>query len=408
MDRFETLFQRVLQFSLQKTPEEMLNEYLRICMELSGATGGSILGEEGPALQFLFSDVEKLIGIKVPWDSIAGHTARRSHVIYTYAPTDKRHFTGIDTKIAKQTRYLLSIPIVSIHQASAASQGLKSAGVLQLLFDDNILPSLDVSTQASEFSIDAFREQPCYDEKLKEVFWILPNIAFGMEVMRLRQTSYQVIHELKNKLIGSQSWLVCLKEDLEAKTPDLFTDDTLKEDYDLAESTAREGAELAKGYLQFTKIYTPKFRECRLNDVLRESAASIQVFADHHGGLGAVKVDAQLDESLPAGQMDPEQLKMAFFNLGKNAAEALIEHKVAAACVRVVSEKTPEGTRVTVADNGPGIPSQIASNLFMAFQTKKEGGTGLGLTITKKIVDIHGGMIRCDTGSSGTKFIVEF
>ena len=408
MERFEALFQRVLQFSLQKTPEEMLNEYLRICMELSGAQGGSILAEEGPTLQFLFSNVEALIGVKIPWDSIAGSAARHSRVIYSYAPADKRHFDGIDAKVAKQTRYLLSLPIVSIHQSSAAARNLKSAGVLQLLFDENILPELDVSAQASEFSIDAFKEQPCYGRQLKEVFWILPNIAFGMEVMRLRQTSYQVIHELKNKLIGSQSWLVCLKEDLEARTPDLFADSTLKEDYDLAANTAREGAELAKGYLQFSKLYTPKFREARINDVLRESAAGIQAFADHHGGGGAVRIETELDESISPAQMDPEQLKMAFFNLGKNAAEALIEHKIAGAAVRITSVKTAQAYEVMIADNGPGMPPQIADNLFLPFQTKKEGGTGLGLTITKKILDIHGALIRCHTGDRGTTFVVAF
>ncbi len=407
-DRFESLFQRVLQFSLHKTPEEMLTEYLRICRELSGASSGSILAEEGPDLRFLFSEVPSLIGMRVPWESIAGSTARRSHVIYTYAPSDKRHFKGVDDMVAKQTRYLLSIPICSIHMTSAASQHLKSSGVLQLLFDDNILPELDVSTQASEISIEDFKEHACYEQKLKEVFWILPNIAFGMEVMRLRQTSYQVIHELKNKLIGSQSWMVCLKEDLESKTPDLFQDETLKEDYDLAESTVREGAELAKGYLQFSKLYTPKFRESHINPTLTETAANVRVFADNLGGPGTVGVETRLDETITAREMDPEQLKMAFFNLGKNAVEALIEHKVVGARITISSLRTPEGFIVTVEDNGPGMPEQIASNLFLPFQTKKAGGTGLGLTITKKILDIHGCLIRCETSGNGTRFLVDF
>ena len=47
---------------------------------------------------------------------------------------------------------------------------------------------------------------------------------------------------------------------------------------------------------------------------------------------------------------------------------------------------------------------EIADNLFVPFKTKKEGGTGLGLTITKKIIDVHGGTIRCETGSTGTRF----
>ena len=153
-DRVESYFHRVLQCSLQKPPEEMLEECLRICMELSGASGGSILGEEGPHLQFLFSNVPALIGVKVPWESIAGNTVRRSVVIYTFAPADKRHFSGIDAKTAQQTRYLLSIPIPSIHTSAVPGSERKSSGVLQLLFDDNVFPGGDTATPR-EFSLES-------------------------------------------------------------------------------------------------------------------------------------------------------------------------------------------------------------------------------------------------------------
>ena len=100
---FEVYLRQVLQNSLVKPAEEMMADCLRICIELAGAQGGSILAEEGPYLKFLFSNVEALIGRTVPWDSIAGNTANRSRVIYTYAPTDKRHFDGIDGEIKHQT-----------------------------------------------------------------------------------------------------------------------------------------------------------------------------------------------------------------------------------------------------------------------------------------------------------------
>jgi len=50
------------------------------------------------------------------------------------------------------------------------------------------------------------------------------------------------------------------------------------------------------------------------------------------------------------------------------------------------------------------MPKEIAENLFIPFKTKKEGGTGLGLTIAKKIIDLHVGSIKCSTGDDGTKF----
>src|SRR5512137_2186250 len=113
----EKHLRRIVEMSLGSTPEEMLKASLETCIQLTGATGGSILGEEGLRLQFLFSDVAELIGVRVPFDSIAGVTVNENKIIYTYAPADKRHFNGVDTQIQHRTKYLLSIPIRSIHRA---------------------------------------------------------------------------------------------------------------------------------------------------------------------------------------------------------------------------------------------------------------------------------------------------
>lgn len=405
-DKFESCLRRVLHGSLQKAPEEMLEDCLKICIELTGASGGSIFGEEGPYLQFLFSNVPSLIGMKVPWDSIAGNTARHNVVIYTYAPADKRHYDGVDAHVARQTRYLLSVPIPSIHSATAKNDQVRSAGVLQLLFDDNILPQFDVTSGAREFSLESMKEQEQYDGMFKEVFWILPNISFGLEVMRLRQTSYQCIHELKNKLVATQSWLVCLKQDLGGLAATALEDEAVVEDFSLAEGAAREGASLAKSYLQFTKIYSPKYEDTDIGVVLRQTSADLRAFASEEGG-GLVQIVTEVADGIPVRSMDPGQMKMALFNLGKNATEALVEHRIAGAEVKLRADMNGDRLRVVVRDNGPGMPEEIASNLFVAFKTKKAGGTGLGLTITKKIVDVHGGRIWCDTGKTGTSFTIE-
>lgn len=386
----------------------MLQEYLTICMEISGATGGSILAEEGAQLQFLFSDKDSLIGIPVPWNSIAGETVRNSHVIYTYAPADKRHFSGVDSKTSLQTRYLLSIPITSIHSAQQTAEGTKSSGALQLLFDSNIVAGEDVSTQPLEFTLQSVREQPFFEQNLKGIFWILPNIAFGMEVMRLRQTSYQVIHELKNKCIGAESWLACLNEDLADEIdPSVVENEIISEDLELATNAAHEGAQIAKGYLQFTKLYDPKFQPIEVNSVIKQIGANVRAFASERGA-DELTVVCDLDPSIPKREMDPDQLKMALFNLCKNAVEALVEHQEGKGEVRLVTALDRDRLIVTIRDNGPGMPKEIADNLFKPFSTKKEGGTGLGLTITKKIVDIHGGTIICTTGAKGTSFVVDF
>ena len=400
----EEHLQRIVQISLGTSPENMLKTSLEICTELADGESGSILGEEGPSLQFLFSDVESLIGMRVPFDSIAGVTVNQNMVVYTYAPSDKRHFDGVDKTIDNKTNYLLSIPIPSIHASSSNDKPAKNAGALQILFNQNVFPNLDVESGAQEFNLADFKNSELYTEKLKNVFFLLPIIAFGMEVMTLRQTSYQVIHELKNKMISSSSWMGYLKEDIKSINKDILNDKDIKDDFELAESAIHEGAELAKNYLQFTKIYTPNFSQCNINDILKETAASTKALANELKLTGFETV-LNLDNTIPERELDADKLKMAFYNLSKNAVEVLLYNKTKNPKLTFTSQRRQDGEfNVIIADNGPGMPIEIADNLFIPFKTKKEGGTGLGLTITKKIIDLHVGSIKCTTESTGTLF----
>lgn len=397
---------RIVEYSFSRPPEEMLAAALDACVKLSGACGGSILGEEGPALQFLFSNVSELIGVKVPMESIAGVTVTQGRILYTYAPADERHFAGVDEKLGRLTRFLLSLPIPSVHRSAGQGRAIRNAGALQLLFDEDIMPEENVEQGRREFPVDQFRTHALYGGRLRQIFWMLPSIAFAMEFIRLQQTSYQAIHELKNKLISGLSWVGCIRDDLKERNPGLVEDATILEDFELATSSLREGAELAKTYLQLTKLYAPKFEPSDLRQLLRETAASVRALGQELGAAG-LRVDVETEENIPLRDVDPGQLRMALFNLCKNAVEVLVTHRTPDPTLRLRLATQGRCVRICVADNGPGMPEEIAAHLFVAFKTKKEGGTGLGLTITKKIVEIHGGEIRCRTGASGTEFVIE-
>ena len=401
----EQYLRRIVELSFGSTPEELLKASLETCIQLTGATGGSILGEEGVHLQFLFSDVTELIGVRVPFDSIAGVTVNESKVVYTYAPTDKRHFDGVDTQIQHKTKYLLSIPIQSIHRSTGVEHAAKNSGALQLLFENNIFPEINLERGAQEFLLTGFKENRLFMERLKGILWFLPIVAFGMEVIKLRQTSYQTIHELKNKLISGLSWIGYLKEDIRRRTPAILNEENIKQDFELSETAIKEGANLATTYLQFTNIYSPDFAPVNINDVLAETAVSVKALATE---LKAVdfSVTLDLDKEIGVRNLDASQLKMAFFNLCKNGVEALVEHKVSSPEIKISSSAQSGRAVLVISDNGPGMPPEIANNLFMAFKTKKNGGTGLGLTITKKIIDVHGGTIKCDTDNKGTRFTI--
>ncbi len=401
----EQYLRRIVELSLGSTPEELLKASLETCIQLTDASGGSILGEEGVHLQFLFSDVPELIGVRVPFDSIAGVTVNESKVVYTYAPADKRHFHGVDIQIQHKTKYLLSIPIRSVYKSTDGERTVKNSGALQLLFENNKFPEINLEQGAQEFLLTDFEKNRPFMERLNGILWFLPMVAFGMEVMRLRQTSYQTIHEIKNKLISGLSWTGYLREDIRQKNPAMLDDENVKQDFELSETAIKEGANLATTYLLFTNIYSPDFAPVNINDVLAETAVSVKALATE---LKAVdfSVELDLDKEIGVKKLDASQLKMAFFNLCKNSVEALVEHKVSSPVIKISSAARDENVILVISDNGPGMPPEIVNNLFVAFKTKKSGGIGLGLTITKKIVDVHGGTIKCKTGDKGTIFTI--
>jgi signal transduction histidine kinase len=100
---------------------------------------------------------------------------------------------------------------------------------------------------------------------------------------------------------------------------------------------------------------------------------------------------------------DGPKLRQVVLNLVRNAAEAAGR----GGKVEVEVEDGPEGARLSVSDSGPGLPDDVRARLFEPFFSRKQGGTGLGLAVSKGIVEAHGGRIEAETASlGGARFTV--
>jgi len=102
-----------------------------------------------------------------------------------------------------------------------------------------------------------------------------------------------------------------------------------------------------------------------------------------------VRVEHHISRSLPLIKIDAEKLKQVFFNLYKNAIEAMPSGG------KLVVKAYPEAENlmIEIRDTGVGIPEGV--DIFRPFATTKEHGTGLGLMVVKQIVTAHGGAISC-------------
>ena len=104
--------------------------------------------------------------------------------------------------------------------------------------------------------------------------------------------------------------------------------------------------------------------------------------------------------------VDRIQIEQVLINLVKNSVEAIMNAGIKAGRVEIASQSTEENTvLVIVSDNGPGISAGIAEVLFDPYQTSKESGMGMGLSISRSIVEAHNGKLWVDKNrSSGAMF----
>lgn len=94
-------------------------------------------------------------------------------------------------------------------------------------------------------------------------------------------------------------------------------------------------------------------------------------------------------------EADPDLLAQALLNLLKNAAEA------GAGRVMLLAAASAEETEIVVADDGPGIPADVAADIFLPFFTSKPTGTGIGLSLGRQVAVAHGGTIAAGTSPTG-------
>ncbi|WP_137700525.1 two-component system sensor histidine kinase NtrB [Marimonas lutisalis] len=207
-------------------------------------------------------------------------------------------------------------------------------------------------------------------------------------------------HEIKNPLAGITGAAQLLSMNLSPEDLELT---------DLIVNESRRIVKLLEQVEQFGNLTAPDFRAVNVHDVLDRARRSALL------GFGAhMTIVEDYDPSLPLAWGDPDQLLQVMQNLLKNAAEAagrkggkitlhtFYEHSFRLRRSDGTGESLP--LQIEVIDDGPGLPPEIASDVFDPFVSGRENGTGLGLALTAKIISEHGGWISVNSVPGRTVF----
>jgi signal transduction histidine kinase len=200
------------------------------------------------------------------------------------------------------------------------------------------------------------------------------------------QLSASLAHEIRNPLGSIEGAANLLEQD---GTPQDIRHKSLA----IIRKEVQRLNRLLTNLLDFARPRRPEFRDVDMRAVLD----SVVALVAHSARQANVEIRRSFPESLGPVECDAEQLKQVLLNLTINAIQAMPE----GGRLDLALAATPGGIRITVSDQGGGIPAEDMDHIFDPFYTTKAHGTGLGLSVAQQIANQHGGSLAAARNAEG-------
>ena len=194
-----------------------------------------------------------------------------------------------------------------------------------------------------------------------------------------------VAHEIGNPLNSMNIHLQLLERKLKKAVPDLYEAE-LRDLIDTSTDEVKRLDHIIDQFLKEIRPSQPQLEPTDVNALVKESLRFLEPEIKDRG----ISLTLELRSALPPLQLDPDQIKQAFYNVVKNASQATDQ----GGSITVRSDLTDEHVSVIFTDTGEGISASEMSDVFQPYFTTKKSGTGLGLLIIRRIIREHGGDIK--------------
>ncbi|MDZ7280426.1 ATP-binding protein [Sphingomonas sanguinis] len=214
----------------------------------------------------------------------------------------------------------------------------------------------------------------------------------------LGELASSIAHEVNQPLAAIAGSAGACRRWLEATPPDLSK---AKESLDRISRDAARAGDVVAGVrrLASRKAATPEWTD--MGELVEQCVAIARAELDRQ----QIRLDLDLPPEGPLVWGDRVQIQQIVLNLLINAIESLGENGAAERRILVMVARNDSMIVLSVADTGPGLSRDAAGHLWEPFWTSKDGGVGLGLTISRTIAEAHGGALECrPRGGAGAVF----
>ena len=278
-----------------------------------------------------------------------------------------------------------------VDQVLVGSAGIRNATV--------VLPH---DGRDKEFLVSAFHMEDAHRvmgvavllKDLESIKTVQSLVSYSAKLAALGRLTSGVAHEVKNPLNAMMIHVELLKERLEDSGVDV------KKSLEVIGGEIRRLDRVVQGFLKFMRPQELTLKPVDLNAMLQSVCALLEAESLSHG----VRFVLELDAALPAVSADEELLRQAFINIVQNAVQAMPTG--GAVRIRTRPEEV-DWVRVTVTDQGVGIAPEDVDKIFKLYYTSKPGGSGIGLSVVYRIVQLHDGTVEAKSElGRGTAVIV--
>ncbi len=247
-------------------------------------------------------------------------------------------------------------------------------------------PVLSTSGHLVEFvgTVIDVTERKCAEQEREKLRHLEADLAHINRVSTLGEMAASLSHELKQPITATISNAKACMRWLKRDKPDL------EEACEASKRIVEDGKRAAHIIDRLRSLYKkapPKRELAEINEIIGEMAVLLRGEANRYG----VSIRTNLAADLPRISADRVQLQQVLMNLMLNGIEAM---KEMGGVLTVKSELDQDGRMlISVSDTGVGLPAEKPDQIFSAFFTTKPQGSGMGLAISRSIIDSHGGRL---------------